>query len=85
MYQETDSVAKLVGTDYCKTNRYENFADAFRYIIVNRSSQEKMQECEQVIPYTYHCIVDGYLTPTALYSLDALNQATQQYWDYLNN
>ena len=85
MYQEADSVAKLVGTDYCKTNRYENFADAFRYIIVNRSSQEKMQECEQVIPYTYHCIVDGYLTPTAVYSLDALNQATQQYWEYLNN
>lgn len=85
MYQETDLVAKLVGTDYCKTNKHENFAEAFRYIITNSASKEKMQECEQMIPYTYHCIVDGYLSPTVLYSLDTFNQITQQYWEYLNN
>ena len=85
MYEETNKIANATGTNYCKTNQYENFAEAFRIIMSNYNSNYAMNWYELLFPYTYHCIVDGYIKPNDICDLDKLNELTSYYWDYLYN
>lgn len=72
LYQaEKDKLAELTGSQYCKTNRYEYFAEAFRYILIERDVPQEYAKMKASIPITLNLIENGFLDCECFVDYDA--------------
>lgn len=80
---ERFEVADLLNKSYCKTSRLEMFAEAFRYVLLNRNDEAKYAEMQERIPLCLAYIERGYLDANGVYFIGELNDVTHDYWDYI--
>ena len=66
---------------YCKTNKHEYFAEAFCYVVLNRSNAENYAKVVGNAPLTVKFIEQAsksYLDAEGLYDLDAVNSVSHE-------
>lgn len=72
MYEtEKEQLAELTGSQYCKTNREEYAAEAFRYILLNRYNPSEYEKMRNQIPVTLNIIENGFLDCEEFVNYDA--------------
>lgn len=81
---EEDGLASITGS-YCKTNIQEYFAEAFRYVLLYRNTEDKYIEIIRNAPLTAKFIEQAYLDADGLYSLDAVNAVSHEAFQILNS
>lgn len=74
---EEEGLAKVTGS-YCKTSKHEYFAEAFRYVSLNRGNAENYAKVVDNAPLTVQFIEQAYLDADGLYSLDAVNAVSHE-------
>lgn len=74
---EEEGLAKVTGS-YCKTSKHEYFAEAFRYVSLNRGNAENYAKVVDNAPLTVKFIEQAYLDADGLYSLDAVNAVSHE-------
>ena len=77
MELEEDGLSKVTGA-YCKTNKHEYFAEAFCYVVLNRSNAENYAKVVGNAPLTVKFIEQAYLDAEGLYDLDAVNSVSHE-------
>lgn len=80
---EEDGLAKVTGS-YCKTSKHEYFAEAFRYVSLNRGNAENYAKVVDNAPLTVKFIERAYLDADGLYSLDAVNAVSHEAFQILH-
>lgn len=80
---ERETLTKLVGTGYCKTNRDEMFAEAFRYILVHRDDTEAYAKMQADIPFSLAIIEQAFLDADGVFDLDTMNDVVHTNWEYI--
>ena len=78
---EAEALASLTDSRYCCTNKWEYFAEAFSYILLNRDNPEKYAEMQEQIPLSLRYIEEGWLDAGGPFDRDAINRVTQETWD----
>lgn len=81
---EEDGLASITGS-YCKTNIQEYFAEAFRYVLLYRNTEDKYVEIIRNAPLTAKFIEQAYLDADGLYSLDAVNAVSHEAFQILHS
>lgn len=81
---EEDGLASVTGS-YCKTNKQEYFAEAFRYVLLYRNVEDEYVEIVRNAPLTVKFIEQAYLDADGLYSLDAVNAVSHAAFEMLHS
>lgn len=75
---EVNKIAELTG-EYCKTNRMECFAEAFKYVVFNRNNPEKYKEMKEKIPMSLEYIEKCYLDTNLICDENKAIEITEKY------
>lgn len=80
---EGTALAELTGSDYCKTDQNEMFAEAFRYVLTHRDNTQAYAEMKAAIPFSLDIIEKGFFGANGLFDFDAFNETNYNYWEYI--